>query len=99
MNFENTSFDDMMFNERYTSFKSYHYTLVCNTETTYQGRFLWLTFPCFTDQYCSYSLERIVHVNKYIGESRQPQAIFQFPFFFWQVDNKESKNKYSSITV
>ena len=26
-----------------------------------------------------------------IGESRQPWPIFQFPFFFGQVDNKESK--------
>ena len=29
-----------------------------------------------------------------VEESRQPWAIFQFPFFFGQVDNKESKNKY-----
>ena len=34
-----------------------------------------------------------------VGESRQPRAIFQFPFLFWQVDNKESKNKYSSIAL
>ena len=34
-----------------------------------------------------------------LGESRQPRAIFQFPFFFWQVDNEELKSEYSSIAV
>ena len=34
-----------------------------------------------------------------VGKSWQPWLIFQFPFFFGQIDNKESKNKYSSIAV
>ena len=34
-----------------------------------------------------------------LGESRQLWANFQFAFFFWQVDNEESKNKYSCIAV
>ena len=38
-------------------------------------------------------------ILKHVKESRQPWAIFQFPFFFWQVDNKESKTKYNSIAV
>ena len=28
-----------------------------------------------------------------VGEIRQPRVIFQFPFFFGQVDNKESKTR------
>ena len=32
-----------------------------------------------------------IHVNKYIGESRQPQAIFQFPFFFGKSTIKNQK--------
>ena len=34
-----------------------------------------------------------------VGKSRQPWAIFQFQFFFRQVDNKKSRIKYSSIAV
>ena len=35
-----------------------------------------------------------------VKESRKFWAIFQFPFFFWQVlDNKELKTKCSSIAV
>ena len=34
-----------------------------------------------------------------VGESQQPWAIFQVLFFFGQVHNKESKNKFSSIAV
>ena len=32
-----------------------------------------------------------------IGESQQPWAIFQFSFFFWQVDNK--KNQETNIVA
>ena len=34
-----------------------------------------------------------IYIAMKVGESRQPWTIFQFPLFFGQVDNKDSKNK------
>ena len=41
--------------------------------------------------FSGYRMFKMTMIKDYIGESRQPWAIFQFPFFFGQVDNKETK--------